>query len=61
MEKVKDLQALGGSAAIVLFDNGSVAKVSGGKIGWESLAADRYDLLFLRITWSSYDRFSIPD
>ncbi|CUS13249.1 unnamed protein product [Tuber aestivum] len=39
-ERVKDLQVIGGSIAIVLFENGSVAKVSGGKIVWESPAVD---------------------
>ncbi|KAG0138397.1 hypothetical protein HOY82DRAFT_575518 [Tuber indicum] len=44
VEKVKDLQATGGNAAIVLFENGSVAKVSGGKTIWESPAADSKDI-----------------
>ncbi|KAG0637948.1 hypothetical protein HOY80DRAFT_1049643 [Tuber brumale] len=44
VEKVKDLQTTGGNAAIVLFVNGSVAKVSGGKIVWASPAADNKDI-----------------
>ncbi|PWW72013.1 DUF1620-domain-containing protein [Tuber magnatum] len=42
--RVKDLQVIGGSTAIVLFENGSVTKVSGGKIVWESPAIDGKDI-----------------
>lgn len=62
VDKVKDLQVIGGGVGIVLLENGSVVKVSGGKIVWESPIADGYALLLLLwITWHFYNTFRISD